>query len=76
MVPNGAYFGHPFDVEGALLYNGQHRSAVMLRHRPDTPIALDWGGMEHFDSNPNKNKVYNTRFPIIGQQGIGNEWSP
>jgi hypothetical protein len=69
MVPNGAYFGAPYNLEGPLLYNGQHRAAVMLRHRPDAPIKLDWGSREEFEANPKQNKIYNTKLPIIGRNG-------
>jgi len=68
MVPSGGYFGDPYHLEGPLLYNGQHRAAVMLRHHPDAPIKLDWNDIDSFNSNPRKNKAYNTRFPIVGQQ--------
>lgn len=46
-----------------LLWNGQHRVAVMLRHNPDAQIPLEWGSYEDFDSSPNVNKRYNKPIP-------------
>lgn len=46
-----------------LLWNGQHRLAVMLQHSPDTPIPLEWGSYEDFDANASVNKRYNKRIP-------------
>jgi len=47
-----------------LLWNGQHRLAVMLKHSPDTPIPLEWGSFDQFeDAGPQVNKRYNTKIP-------------
>lgn len=65
MVPDGAY--PPRAVGGIndkvpLLWNGQHRVAVMLRHAPDEPIPLDWDSYEGFE-NRRGNVKYNERIP-------------
>lgn len=71
MVPEGATAPKSvYDNAGSkgypnvpLMWNGQHRAAVMLKHDPDTPIPLEWGSFEDFDSNANVNKRYNKTIP-------------
>jgi hypothetical protein len=47
-----------------LLWNGQHRLAVMLKHSPDTPIPLEWGTYEDFENaGPRVNSKYNEKIP-------------
>ena len=73
MVPDGAFA--PKSVREAadpetrrnkvpLLWNGQHRLAVMLHHSPDTPIPLEWGSYDDFEeAGPRVNKKYNEKIP-------------
>ena len=72
MVPDGAV--PPRSVREAapdvrnprvpLVWNGQHRLAVMLEHAPDTPIPLEWGSYDDFEeAGPRVNKKYNEKIP-------------
>lgn len=67
MVPDGAYGPHQqWDDEHRvpLIWNGQHRVAVMLKHDPDKPLPLDWDSFEGFeDRGPKKNRAYGVKKP-------------
>lgn len=46
-----------------LLWNGQHRLAVMLKHNPDAQVPLEWGSFDDFDSHEATNRRYNKTIP-------------
>lgn len=64
MISDGA---HPSnlvkDGKVPLLYNGQHRVAVMLHENPDAPIPIEWDKHETEWRDPKKNTKYNQVFP-------------
>lgn len=66
MVPDGAYppdaVSTSLDDKVPLLWNGQHRVAVMYRHHPDEPIPLDWDSFEGFEDRRGNTK-YNAVIP-------------
>jgi hypothetical protein len=55
--------GAPDRPKVPLLWNGQHRLAVMLQHNPDAQVPLEWGSFEEFDANEATNRRYNKPIP-------------
>lgn len=51
-----------------LIYNGQHRVAVMFHESPDTPIPLEWNDPKGNWDNPRSNANYNTKIPPTPKQ--------
>ena len=51
------------DSKVPLIYNGQHRVAVMLHENPDTPIPLEWDNPKGKWENPRSNANYDNRIP-------------
>jgi hypothetical protein len=71
MISNGAYLPETHVPEGTdmdeatvpLVYNGQHRLAVMFHEFPDTPIPIEWDKQDSDWQNEKKNVKYNRIFP-------------
>lgn len=72
MVPDGAVAPESAYIEAGddhewpnvpLIWNGQHRLAVMHYHDPDADIPLDWGSFHDFDTAYELNRRYNTVRP-------------
>ena len=48
-----------------MVYNGQHRVAVMYHEQPDTPINLEWDNPKGKWDKPTVNQRYNKTIPPV-----------